>query len=396
MSAINRVIWVVLDSVGMGAMPDAARFGDEAANTIFHVASRCKDFALPNMVRLGYGNIEGMQGIPSCEEPLGCYARLEEISNGKDTTTGHWEMVGIKTEQAFPVYPEGFPQEIIEQFCKECKVGGVLGNKPASGTEIIKELGEEQERTGWPIVYTSADSVFQIAAHEEIIPLERLYEMCRIARRILDGEHRVARVIARPFIGAKGVYERTANRRDFSIEPSENNLLVRMKNAGHNVVGVGKIEDIFCGCGITDAIHTKNNMDGVDVTLRCMEQYEKGLIFTNLVEFDSKWGHRNDYEGYAKGLMEWDARLPEIMEKMKDTDLLVITADHGCDPTTPGTDHTREYVPMIMYGKQLENNVNLGTVKSFASIGQTLAKIFDVEPLSIGENLLDKIGGTIQ
>ncbi|MGN0160724.1 MAG: phosphopentomutase [Lachnospiraceae bacterium] len=388
---MNRVIWIVLDSVGMGAMPDADRFHDEDANTILHVAERCKDFRIPNMVSLGYGNIDGMQGIPKCDLPLGCFARLEEISNGKDTTTGHWEMVGIRTEQAFPVYPEGFPKEVIDAFCRECGIEGVLGNKPASGTEIIKELGEEHEKTGWPIVYTSADSVFQIAAHEEVIPPSKLYEMCRIARKILDGEHRVARVIARPFVGSKGVYERTANRRDFSIEPDRDNLLVRMKEAGHNVVGIGKIEDIFCGCGITEAIHTKNNMDGVDVTLQCMDRFSSGLIFTNLVEFDSKWGHRNDYEGYAKGLMEWDERLPEILEKMTNEDLLVITADHGCDPTTPGTDHTREYVPLLIYGKNIKSNVNLGTIQSFASIGQTLADIFKIEPLSIGKDLLELI-----
>ncbi len=391
MADINRVIWVVLDSVGMGAMPDAARFGDEGVNTIAHVCEANGGLDIPNMVKLGYGNIDGMVGVDKCDAPLGCYARVAEISNGKDTTTGHWEMVGIETKTPFPVYPDGFPNEIIDEFCKKCGIDGVLCNAPASGTTIIAELGEEHMKTGWPIIYTSADSVFQIAAHEEVIPLPRLYEMCRVAREILVGENQVARVIARPFVGENGQFTRTANRRDFSIEPDENNLLMRLKEKGENVIGVGKIEDIFCGCGITEAIHTKDNMDGVDVTLDCMDKYDRGLIFTNLVEFDSKWGHRNDPIGYARGLEEWDARLPEIMNKMTEKDLLIITADHGCDPVTPGTDHTREYVPLIFYGKGIKRNVNLGTVKSFASIGQTVARIFGAGELAIGTDLLDEI-----
>lgn len=391
MKEIERVIWVVLDSVGMGAMPDAGRFGDEGCNTIGHVSKANGGLNLPNMIKLGYGNIDGMTGIGHCDNPMGCFGRLSEISNGKDTTTGHWEMVGIHTTQAFPVYPDGFPEDIIGKFCAECEIKGVLGNKPASGTVILEELGEEHERTGKPIVYTSADSVFQIAAHEEVIPLERLYEMCQKARAILDGEHKVARVIARPFVGSKGNYVRTANRRDFSIKPDSNNLLVKLQEKNVPVIGIGKIEDIFCGVGISKAIHTKDNMDGVDVTLKCMEEEEKGLIFTNLVEFDSKWGHRNDAAGYAKGLEEWDARLPEILSKMTDKDLLIITADHGCDPTTPGTDHTREYVPLVLYGKGIRQNINLGTIESFASIGQTVSDIFGAGKLAIGEDLLPRI-----
>ena len=294
MAGIERVIWVVLDSVGMGAMPDAERFGDEGCNTIGHVSGANGGLKIPNMVKLGYGNIDEMTGVDKCDDPVGCYGRLAEISNGKDTTTGHWEMVGIHTKQPFPVYPDGFPSDVIKMFCDACGIKGVLGNKPASGTVIIEELGEEHEKTGLPIVYTSADSVFQIAAHEEVIPLDRLYEMCKTARELLDGEHKVARVIARPFVGSKGNYTRTSNRRDFSIEPDRNNLLVKLQDKDIPVIGIGKIEDIFCGVGISEAIHTKDNMDGVDVTLECMDKYEKGLIFTNLVEFDSKWGHRND------------------------------------------------------------------------------------------------------
>lgn len=391
MAKIERVIWVVLDSVGMGSMPDADRFGDEGCNTIAHVSEYNKGLNIPNMVKLGLGNIEGMKNIDKCNYPEGAYARLEEISNGKDTTTGHWEMVGIHTTTGFPVFENGFPDDVINEFCRICNVEKVLGNKPASGTEIIKELGPEHVSSGNPIVYTSADSVFQIAAHEDIIPLERLYDMCEKARVLLDGENKVARVIARPFVGTEGNYVRTSNRRDFSIEPDRNNLLVKLKDKNINVIGIGKIEDIFCGIGITDAIHTKDNMDGVDVTLQCMDKYDSGLIFTNLVEFDSKWGHRNDPEGYGKGLEEWDARLPEIMAKMKDSDILFITADHGCDPTTPGTDHTREYVPLLVYGKNVKQGTDLKTVKSFASIGQTVAKIFDTENLVIGESLLDKL-----
>lgn len=391
MAIINRVIWVVLDSVGMGEMPDAARFHDEGCNTIGHVSKMAGGLRLPNMEKLGYGNIDGMEGIVKCDNPIGCFARLEELSNGKDTTTGHWEMIGIHTTKAFPTFPNGFPKDIIDSFCKECNFEGVLGNKTASGTEIIKELGDEHVRTGMPIVYTSADSVFQIAAHEDVIPLKRLYEVCKKAREILTGDNQVARVIARPFIGEKDNYVRTSNRRDFSIEPDYNNLLVRLKNKGENVVGIGKIEDIFCGVGITHAVHTKDNMDGVDKTLWAMDTYSHGLIFTNLVEFDSKWGHRNDYEGYAKGLKEWDERLPEIMDKMTKNDILIITADHGCDPTTAGTDHTREYVPLLIYGKDIRKNVNLGTISSFASIGQTVSQIFKTGELAIGSDILHSI-----
>lgn len=390
---INRVIWIILDSVGMGELPDAADFDDTGTNTIAHVAEKHGGLIVPNMIKLGLGNIDGMKEINKCDSPVGCYGRMAEMSNGKDTTIGHWEMTGIYSEDRFPTYPDGFPKEIIEHFIEITGVPGVLGNKAASGTEIIKELGDEHVRTKKPIIYTSADSVFQIACHEDIYAPEQLYEFCMIARKILTGSDEVARVIARPFIGKNSQegYERTANRRDFSKLPDENNLLVKMKQKGISVAAVGKIEDIFAKQGITEAVHTKDNMDGMDKTLDFMDKIETGLIFTNLVEFDSKWGHRNDYEGYAKGLEAFDERLAEVMNKMKQSDLLIINADHGCDPTTKGTDHTREYVPLLVYGKAIKKNVNLGTLSTFADAGQTIAEIFGIDKLSIGTGFLDKL-----
>lgn len=386
----KRVIWIVLDSVGMGELPDAGRFGDEGSNTLGNIAAQV-GLSVPNMRKLGLGNIDGMVNIEPEAEPIGCYGRLAEISDGKDTTTGHWEMTGIYSKQPFPTYPDGFPDEIIEAFKAATGMKGVLANCAASGTEIIQRLGEEHVKTGFPIVYTSADSVFQIACHEEVYSVKELYEMCRKARELLKGEHAVGRVIARPFTGEAGNYVRTANRRDFSLIPPKENLLCYMKQAGLDVIAVGKIEDIFAGSGITEAVHTRDNMDGVQQTLRYMREDSHGLIFTNLVEFDMKWGHRNDAEGYAKGLEEFDAVLPEILDTMKEEDILVITADHGCDPTTPSTDHSREYVPLLMYGKGIRRNVNLGTGATYANIGQTVAELFHLPELSIGTSFLNRI-----
>lgn len=383
---INRIIWIILDSVGMGELPDAARFHDEGSNTLGNLAKAVGGLSIPNLRKLGIGNIDGMKNIPPVDVPKGCYGRLGEISDGKDTTTGHWEMIGIYSKQAFPTYPEGFPEEILEEFKRKTNMKGILGNCAASGTEIIKQLGAEHIKTGYPIIYTSADSVFQIACHEEIYSPKQLYQMCETAREILKGEHAVARVIARPFLGKEGEFVRTANRRDFSLKPSEDNLLVRMKNAEFDVIAVGKIEDIFDKVGITEAVHTKDNMDGVQKTIQYMEQENRGIIFTNLVEFDMKWGHRNDIAGYAKGLEEFDKVLPDIIKAMKEDDLLIINADHGCDPTTPSTDHSREYVPLLLYGKGLKENINLKTGKTFANIGQTIADIFQVPALNIGES----------
>lgn len=383
---VQRVVWIVLDSVGMGEAPDAAAFGDVGANTIAHTAEACGGLQLPNLRSLGYGNIDGMVEIPPTEHPIGVYGRLQERSQGKDTTIGHWEMIGIYTSTPFPTYPEGFPKEIMDEFLKQTGYKGYLGNCVASGTEIIKELGEEHIRTGYPIIYTSADSVFQIAACEAVISPERLYEICRIARKILTGEHNVARVIARPFVREGSGFVRTANRRDFSRKPDEKNLLSYMKMAGLTVAAVGKIEDIFDGVGITEAIHTKDNMDGMDQTLAYMKTVNRGLIFTNLVEFDSKWGHRRDAAGYGAGLEAFDLRLKEVLDAMQETDLLVITADHGCDPTYKGTDHTREYVPVLWYSKDVAfaHGKNLHTGDTFADIGQTLCEIFGLQTLKIG------------
>lgn len=391
----KRVIWIILDSVGIGELPDAAKFGDVGVNTLGNIA-RCEGgIHMPNMVSMGIGNIDGTVNLEKCERTIGAYGKAKEISCGKDTTIGHWEMVGIWSKMPFPTYENGFPEEIIEKFIEKTGVPGVLGNKPASGTAILEELGEEHISTKKPIIYTSADSVFQIACHEEVYSVEELYEMCTIAREILKGEHGVARVIARPFLNnpeGDGVkFKRTSNRRDFSLKPTEPNLLTNIRDKGKNVIGIGKIEDIFAGSGITEAIHTRDNMDGVDKTLEYMEKIESGLIFTNLVEFDSVWGHRNDAKGYKMGLEQFDTRLPEIIAAMKEDDVLIINADHGCDPTTEGTDHTREYIPVLVYGKKIAENYNLGVLDTFADIGQTIASILQCKPIAVGSSFYDKI-----
>ncbi|MBQ4068152.1 MAG: phosphopentomutase [Lachnospiraceae bacterium] len=389
--AKKRVIWIILDSVGMGELPDAKDFDDVGTHTIGHVAKKNGGLKIPNMIKLGLGNIPGMIHIEGVESAIGCYGKGAEISKGKDTTVGHWEMTGIYSKERFPTYPEGFPKEIIDEFCEKTGVQDVLGNEVASGTEIIARLGDEHIKTKKPIIYTSADSVFQIACHEEVYAPEELYRLCEVARNILKDEHGVARVIARPFVGENGNYSRTSNRRDFSIKPSENNLLCYLKNSGYAVIAVGKIEDIFAGVGVTEAVHTKDNQDGIDKTIDYIKSDFEGLIFTNLVEFDSKWGHRNDYLGYAKGLEEFDVRIPEIINAMKDEDLLIINSDHGCDPTTKGTDHTREYIPILIYGKKLKSNVYLGERESFADIGATIAEYFKVDKLDIGTSFLEQI-----
>lgn len=374
---IDRVILIVMDSVGVGALPDAGLYGDAGSNTLGNIAGRVKDFRLNNLEALGLGNIDPALGLPKAEKPMGCYGRAKELSPGKDTTTGHWEIAGVTLDMAFPTFPEGFPQELVEAF--ERAIGTKsLGNEVASGTEIIARLGDKHVETGFPIIYTSADSVFQIAAHEEVIPLGKLYEMCEKARALLKDEYAVGRVIARPFLGTSGSYKRTSNRRDFSLKPIKKTMLDVIKEKGLNVMAVGKIEDIFAGVGITEAVHTTSNMDGMDKTLEYMAAGKKGIIFTNLVDFDMLYGHRNDVEGYAQALREFDGRLSEVISAMKDSDVLIITADHGCDPTTDSTDHSREHIPVLVYGKHVKSGYDLGIRNGFCDIGATLLDLLEL------------------
>jgi len=386
-----RIILIVLDSVGVGALDDANLYGDEGSNTLSNISYVVGGLELKNLYQLGIGNITDIKGTPPNPNPVGVFGKSKEMSKGKDTITGHWEIAGVVLEEPFKTFPNGFPKDLIQEF--EKRIGRkVLGNKVASGTEIIKEFGEEHIKTGYPIVYTSADSVFQIAAHEEVIPLGELYRICQIARQLLVGKYLVARVIARPFVGQdRNSFVRTYNRRDFAVEPPYNTLLDNIKEAGYECVGIGKIEDIFAKRGLTKSIHTEGNMDGVDKTLKMMDEVDKGLIFTNLVDYDMLYGHRNDPHGYAKALIDFDTRLPEIMEKLKKDDILIITADHGCDPTTPSTDHSREHVPILVYGQNIKKGYDLGIRKSFSDIGQTIAEYLNVKPLKFGESFLKEI-----
>ena len=388
MARFDRVILMVLDSVGVGEMPDAPEYGDAGSDTLGNIAAT-RPLSLPNLTALGLANIRPLAGITPPETPEGCYGKAAIASAGKDTTTGHWEMAGLVTEVAFPTYPDGFPPRVLEPF--ERAVGKkVLGNKPASGTEIIAELGEEHVRTGRPIVYTSADSVFQIAAHEEVIPVDALYEMCRVAREILRGEDEVGRVIARPFVGEPGAFTRTHRRMDFAVEPSSETLLDLLVDSDREVHAVGKIGSIFCHRGTTSEVAGKSNMDLVDRTLDAMRAAGSGLVFSNLVDFDMLYGHRNDVEGYARALEELDARIPELRAAMRPGDLFVITADHGCDPTTPSTDHSREYVPILAFGDAVAAGRALGERRSLADIGQTIADNFSFR-LRSGESFLPRL-----
>lgn len=382
----ERVIWIVLDSVGIGAMPDAADFGDEGSDTLGNIA-RQRKLTLPNLCELGLANIKPLDGLQPSDHPKGAYGRCTLASPGKDTTTGHWEMAGIILDKPFPVYPHGFPPDVMDAF--EAKIGRkTLGNKAASGTEIIKELGEEHMRTGWPIVYTSADSVFQIAAHERIIPLRELYGMCQIARELSHGPHEVGRVIARPFEGEPGNFVRTPNRKDYAIAPPRGMLLDQLAEKRVPVYSVGKISDIFLQRGISEYVKTKNNDDGMRRTMEALREQANGLIFVNLVDFDQQFGHRNDVEGYAGALEAVDRWLPSLHPG--DRDLVVLTADHGCDPTTPSTDHSREYTPLLAYGPRVRAGVNLGTRSTLADLGQTVADNFGTT-ISAGVSFLKDI-----
>jgi phosphopentomutase len=382
----GRVVLLVLDGAGIGALPDAELYGDSGANTLGHVARACGGLHLPHLQRLGLGNLLDLFGVAPVATPLAHFGRLRELSIGKDTTTGHWELAGMIQDLPFTVFPTGFPAEIIESFRSETGLDP-LGNVAGSGTDMLRELGEEHLRTGRPIVYTSADSVFQIAAHEEVIPVERLYDICRITRSLLD-PWRIGRVIARPFIGTCAAdFRRTSRRHDFSIPPTSPTLLDALSAAGLSVCGVGKISDIFAGRGITRAVATKDNLDGMNRTLEALEATERGLIFTNLVDFDMLYGHRLDPGGFGRALEEFDALLPSLMCALRPSDLLLITADHGCDPTTPGTDHTREYVPLLVWHPGMEAGSALGERESFADVAATVADFFGI-PFGAGRSVL--------
>jgi len=384
----SRVTWIVLDSVGIGSMPDYAAYGDEPSDTLGNIV-RQRELAVPNLCTMGLGNLKPVDGLPPAEHPSAAFGRCALASPGKDTTTGHWEMAGIHLEKPFPLFPNGFPSEILDAF--ETRIGrSIIGNKAASGTEIIQELGEQHMRTGSPIVYTSADSVFQVAAHEDVIPLWELYNICETAREILRGPYEVGRVIARPFTGEPGSLRRTENRRDFAVPPPKGMLLEQLDKAGVFVYSVGKIFDVFLGRGIRDHVKSKNNADGMAKTAAALAEVPEGLIFTNLVDFDQNFGHRNDVEGYARALEEFDRWLPSFTSGLTPNDLLIITADHGCDPTTLSTDHSREYVPLLVFSPSAHGGVDLGTRCTLSDIGQTVAENFRTT-ISKGISFLDQI-----
>ncbi len=388
---MKRAILMVLDSVGVGELKDAKIYGDEGSHTLDHVYNTCKGLKINELEKLGIGNIEGVNGPKKSDNAIGAFGRCEEASKGKDTVTGHWEISGVILEEPLNTYPDGFSEEIINEFKKRSNIEGILGNIVASGTQIIEDLGEEHVKTGYPIIYTSADSVFQIAAHEDVIPVEKLYEMCEIARNMLVDKWKVGRVIARPFIGEAPNFKRTSNRRDYALDPFNKTMLEYLEDANYEVAAVGKIEDIYNKKGITSAVHTKSNMDGVDKTLEYMDTVKEGLIFTNLVDFDMLYGHRNDTEGYGKALEDFDNRLQEIYSKMQEDDILILTADHGCDPTTSSTDHSREHIPVLVYGKNVKPGVNIGTRETFADIGKTILDFFNVQNELVGKSFLKDI-----
>ncbi len=387
---IRRAILVVLDGVGVGANPAAAVYGDEGATSLEHCAQAIGGLALPHLGSIGLGNITSILGTPPRADVSGSYGRMASAAAGKDSTTGHWEMTGVVLQKPLPTYPHGFPADLVSQF--EQAIGRkVIGNIVASGTEVIQVFGEEHLRTGFPILYTSADIVFQVAAHQDIISLETLYKMCETARSLLTGENAVGRVIARPFLGTPGAFKRTEHRRDFSLAPLGVTLLDQLKKAGKDVIGLGKIEDLFAGRGLTQADHTETNRDGMDVTLRWLKRDFEGLLFVNLVEFDMLWGHRRDSQGYAQALRDVDSWFAQVQQVMRPEDAIFFTADHGVDPTYRGTDHTRECVPLLAYGQPIRTGVNLGTRPTFADIGQTLAQVFGVEKLAAGTSFAQEL-----
>jgi phosphopentomutase len=388
---IKRIAVIVLDGVGAGELPDADEYGDRGSNSLSNTARVLGGIHLPNMGEIGLGNITPMPGVLPREHTRGAYGKCQEISKGKDSVTGHWELMGVEVKRPFPTYPNGFPKEVLDEFTRLTGYE-VLGNKPASGTEIMKELGEEHLRTGKPIVYTSADSVFQIAAHEDIIPIKEQYRICAIARDMLKGDHAVGRVIARPFIGENAAnFSRTKRRHDYPLLAPSDTMLDTLVKAGHQVYATGKIDDLFGNRGISKTHHSVFNMESIQAMVDFMDEEFTGLLFANLVEFDMTYGHRNDVKGYAQKLEEFDAFLPTIRAKMQDSDVAMIVADHGVDPTTPSTDHSREYIPLLVFGKQVKNDVNLGIRQSFADVAATIGEAFNVTPPQIGKSFLKEI-----
>jgi len=383
----KRAIILLLDGVGIGELPDAKLYNDAGSNTLKNLARTINDFSLLNLENLGLGNLIDINTICS---PIGAYGKMAEQSVGKDSTTGHWELMGVVLKEPFPVYPQGFPKEVITEFERLIN-RKTIGNIAASGTEIINQLGDEHTKTGYPIVYTSADSVFQVAVHEEIVSPNELYRMCELARKMLVGKHAVSRVIARPFIGKNGCYSRTKGRKDFALEPPTPTLLDIAKEHQYEVVAVGKVDELFALRGYTRSFHSVNNQECFDYTLQALEKYNNGIIFTNFIQFDMDWGHRNDCKSFYNGLKDFDVRLPEILNKLVVNDILFITADHGNDPTTPSTDHSREYVPVLAYGKNIRQGVNLGVRESFADLGQTIAEYFSLPELKNGTSFYKEI-----
>jgi len=385
-----RVLLVVLDSVGIGALPDAGKYGDEGSNTLGNVAKDMGGLQLPVMEKLGLANIVEVSGLQASAAPQACYGRMAEAADGKDTITGHWEMAGVVVSEPFQTYPGGFPQELMDEFSR--RIGrGVLGNCVASGTEILASLGEEHMDTGKPIVYTSADSVFQIAAHEEVIPLSEQYRICETARELLFGEYKVARVIARPFMGSPGSFQRTSNRKDYALEPEVPTVLDALADNGKTIISIGKIHDIFSGRGIAKGYKTKDNQHGIDTLIEVTASGNGDLVFTNLVDFDMLFGHRNNVSGYAQALEQADLGLGKVIRAMGPEDVLIITADHGCDPTFPGTDHTREYVPLLVYGEGLKSGVNLGTRQTFADVAATIAELLGTKYQCPGQSFAQEV-----
>jgi len=386
---MSRFVVIVLDSVGIGELPDSWKYNDQGSNTLANVARVVGGLKLPNLERLGLGNIHALDGVAPQEQPLAAWGKMAEQSAGKDTTTGHWEIAGIILDKPFPTYPNGFPPEIIDAFSSA--IGKpILGNTVASGTEIIENLGSEHLKSGAPIVYTSADSVFQIAAHEEIVHLDTLYSWCQVARRILVGEHGVGRVIARPFVGELGSFQRTQNRKDFSLPPVDKTVFDYLSEHKVPTTAIGKVKDIFAGRGIQTHLDAHGNHEAVAAVVKALRTVPTGLIFANLVDFDTLWGHRNNPQAYAKALMEFDQQLPDIINSLKQEDILCITADHGCDPTTPSTDHSREYVPLLVYGAQVQP-CGLGTRDAFSDVAQTISEFFGLKPVFPGESFLQKV-----